>query len=97
MAARSVSADEAHALLAMLGLLEPAPKPGTRGPYGTQGCGSRAGYQRHKERGESACTPCEDAQRDYMRDYQRIHYSAKRRRAAYERAKARGYYAKEAS
>lgn len=97
VAARAVDAAEAYTLLAMLGLIEPAPKPGKRARYGSQGCGTRAGFQRHRDRGQTPCERCREAQRTYMRDYQRTRYTPERRRRQYAAAKARGYYAQEAS
>lgn len=88
-------ASELAMFLAML--VEPLPetrKAPKRGPYGVQGCGTRAGYQHHRDRGQTACTACKTAQDDYMREYQRTHYSPERRRRQYEAAKARGYYAR---
>ena len=63
-----------------------------RGRYGTQGCGTRAGYQRHKALGGSPCEACREAQRTYMREYARARYTPEQRRAKAERAKAAGYY-----
>ena len=47
--------------------------------------GTRRGYQQHKRCGGIPCTPCEVANRTYMREYMRARYTPERRRAAYER------------
>lgn len=42
---------------------------GSRIATGIQPCGTRAGYDRHKRRGEPACDPCREACREYTRAY----------------------------
>lgn len=54
--------------------------------------GTRRGFQQHKAVGGMVCEPCHVANNAYMREYQRKRYTPERRRAQYERAKARGYY-----
>ena len=54
--------------------------------------GTRRGFQQHKSLGGIPCRACEGANRTYMREYARARYTPERRRAQYERAKARGYY-----
>ena len=97
LAEHATDTTELALFLAMLGLDEPQPATTGRPRYGTQGCGTRAGFQRHRDRAQTPCDACADAQRTYMRDYQRKRYTPERRRAQYEAAKARGYYAKESA
>ena len=59
--------------------------------------GTRKGYQQHKAVGSMVCERCRLANNAYMADYMRRRYTPERRRAAYERAKVRGYYDREAS
>lgn len=47
--------------------------------------GTRRGFQQHKRLGGIPCEPCEDANRTYMREYQRKVYTPEKRRAAYHR------------
>ena len=47
--------------------------------------GTRRGFQQHKALGSMVCGACDDANRDYMRDYMRANYDPAKRRAAYER------------
>lgn len=56
--------------------------------------GTRKGFQQHKAVGGIPCEPCRLANNAYMACYQRARYTPERRRAAYQRAKARGYYAR---
>ena len=58
--------------------------------------GTTRGYRQHQERGHRGveiCDDCRDAWNTYMADYMRATYTPAKRRAAYQRAKARGYYA----
>lgn len=41
------------------------------------GCGTTAGYQRHRGQGEDPCEPCREAKRAYEREYRRT-YGQKR-------------------
>ncbi len=48
-------------------------------------CGSYAGAQVHRKRGEPPCDPCRQAAAEYMREYRASHpkiYSRERRRNA---------------
>ena len=49
-----------------------------------QPCGTYAGYQRHRLRGEEACEPCKEARRVYMRQWDAEHQEL---RKSYERSR----------
>lgn len=83
---------DAAGILLALGLIEAPVDSSKRRRYRTQPCGTRAGYQRHKDRGGKPCEACVEANNAYMRRYLAERYTPDKRRAKYERDKARGYY-----
>lgn len=54
--------------------------------------GTYAGYQRHRLDGESACTPCRDANRAYMRDFRARRPDVAERERAGSRASSRALW-----
>lgn len=53
-------------------------------------CGTYAGYQQHKKRGEDACAPCIAANRAYAAEYRKKPGKADRNRT-YTRARNRAF------
>lgn len=48
------------------------PTPPTVAPeFGPENCGTRAGYKQHKRHRTDICQPCQDANNDYMAEYNR--------------------------
>lgn len=43
------------------------PSSGTRAPYGGARCGTRSGYERHRNRREEPCDQCRAANTEYKR------------------------------
>lgn len=52
-------------------------------------CGTRAGYMRHKRRGEEPCEPCAEANRAYFRAWRRTHPDVYKRRHSQGAARGR--------